>query len=287
MPINDYICLNGEYLKNNEPRLFTDNRAFRYGDALTENIHAFATEPQFLDYHIERLTGNMRILSMETPAYIATPDIKQLIVSLLNKNRIFGGAGIRFTVFRSLGEDLVPSGNSVSFIIESYTLNDGRYELNEKGLSAGISHSMVRTPGPLAHLHRANSTLFLLAGLEGERNKQDTVILLNQAGRLTETVNSNISLASGNSVFTPGTEQGCIPGVMRRVIIKLASEAGYRVNDQSSLTASALLDAEEVFLTNALEGIRWVGAYQQKRYFSKTSRLLIGLLNDFAFGKTG
>jgi branched-chain amino acid aminotransferase len=280
--VSAYICLNGDFLKAGIPCLLAGNRAFRYGDSLCENIHAFATEPQFLELHFERLSGNMQQLSMIVPPYFNVPNLRGLIVSLLNKNRIFGGAGIRLTVYRSSGEEAVPRDNAVSFMIESYALAEKKYALNEKGLTLGIS-TYVKYTGALSHLHCAHALLYLLAGIESKRSHTDAVILLNESGRLVESINSNIFLVSGNSIFTPGLDQGCIPGIMRRVISELAVRAGYRINDQSSLTPAALHDAGEVFLTNAVEGIRWAVAYQQNRYFSKTAKRLTGMLNELAF----
>ena len=141
----------------------------------------------------------------------------------------------------------------------------------------------MKSPGKLSELPRFNSYLYLMAGMECKKNKLDSVILLNPAGRLVEAIHSNIFLVSGKSVFTPGIDQGCIPGVMRKVVVDLAIESGYQVNDMSSLTPAALFDAEEVFLTNAIEGIRWAGAYQQTRYFNKTAKLLTARLNEKAF----
>lgn len=285
MPLNDYICLNGEFLHGNEPRLHVNNRAFRFSDALTENIHANATDAQFLDLHLERLTGNMRILMMHVPPYLNYSNFSSLITSLLNKNRIFGGAHIRITVYRNSGESYIPADHEISFIIESNPLASGKYELNDKGLTIGISQDFSRSADKLAHLHRANQTLFMLAALESRKNGLDAVVLLNQAGRLTETTDSNLFLINGFSAFTPGLEQGCIPGIMRKIIINCLIDAGFRVNEQSSLSVSSLPDAEEVFLTNSIAGIRWVGAFQQKRYFSKTSKMLNGMLNEVAFGQ--
>jgi len=279
-----YICLNGDFLKNNEPRIFTNNRAFRYGDALSEDIHAYATEPQFLKLHLDKLTGNMRSLSMEVPAFLSHQNIYSLIGSLLNKNRIFGGANVRITVYRTEGEDLIPLNNAVSWLIESFTLMSDKYVLNERGWTIGISGEFMKYPGKLSELPRFNSYLFLMAGMECKKSKLDSVILLNPSGRLVEAIHSNIFLVSGRSVFTPGIDQGCISGVMRKVVVDLAIESGYQVNDMSSLTPAALFDAEEVFLTNAIEGIRWAGAYQQTRYFNKTAKLLTTRLNEKAFG---
>ena len=71
---------------------------------------------------------------------------------------------------------------------------------------------------------------------------------------------------------------------MREVIIKLSVDSGIRINDQGSLTPAVLEDADEVFLTNAVEGIRWVGAYRKRRYYKKTAQLLVRILNEQAFG---
>jgi branched-chain amino acid aminotransferase len=40
------------------------------------------------------------------------------------------------------------------------------------------------------------------------------------------------------------------------------------------------MSADEVFMTNSIAGIRWVGSYRQKRYFSNLSKKLIELLNQ-------
>lgn len=278
----NYICLNGDFLKSYEPCFVSDSRAIRYGDALTENIHAYATEPQFLNLHLERLTENMRTFFMEVPAYFTVDNLRGLIVRLLNKSRIFGGAWIRLTVFRNQDTQIIPIHHAISFLIENEALQHDRYVLNETGLNSEICN-LKKTTGSLSHIHKANSVLFLLAGIQHKGNNAAAVILLNQLGRIVETLNSNIFLVSGTSVFTPGVDQGCIPGVMRQVIIDLAGNAGFNINDQSNLTPGALYDAEEVFITNAVQGIQWIGAYGQTRYFNKIAKQLTARLNEKAF----
>jgi branched-chain amino acid aminotransferase len=114
--------MNGEFRKASEPSLFPNNRAFRYADALYENMHACATEPQFTIYHLERLFENMHLLSMEIPGYFSVDMLRQLITQLLNKNRIFGGARIRLSVFRDTDEGYIPDQDRISFILESQRL---------------------------------------------------------------------------------------------------------------------------------------------------------------------
>ncbi len=282
---NSYICLNGEYIKDNEPCLYPRNRAFRYADALYENIHAFSTEPQFLEYHFNRLTANMQLLSMDVPACLSVESLHQLIERLLNKNRIFGGACIRLTVFRNDEQNYVPANHQVSFMLENTPLKAGKYELNEKGYCIDICTEFTKVKGVLSGLRNSNSTIYLLASMQGRKDNWDAVILLNENNRLVETTDSNLFLVSDRAIYTPGIDQGCIPGIMRRIVTGLANDAGYRVNDQCSLTPMALDDAEEVFLTNTTEGIRWVGAYQKRRYYNKVAKQLIARLNTLAFGR--
>ncbi len=280
---NNYICYNGDFHRGNDPGLHVLNRVFRFNDALTENIHAYATSARFLDLHLKRLITQMEIFGMEVPLFLNAQNIGKLITDLLNKNRIFGGAHIRFTVFRNEGEEVIPSSNSISFLLESTVLNNGRYTLNEKGLTVDISRNYKRQAGFMSAFYRPNVNLFMLASREAQQAGVDRMILLNESGRLTEANDSNIFLVSGNSLFTPALEMGCIDGIMRKVIIDYASREGYRVNEQSSLTTAALYDADEVFLTNAINGIMWVVAFRQKRFFNKTARRLSNVLNEEVF----
>jgi branched-chain amino acid aminotransferase len=67
------------------------------------------------------------------------------------------------------------------------------------------------------------------------------------------------------------------------VIIKLATDSGLQVNDHSSITPAVLDAADEVFFTNAVEGIRWAGAYRQRRFYKSTAQMLIRKLNEKVF----
>ena len=67
MQVSKYICLNGDFLKSDQPVINSNNRAFKYGDALFETIHANGTEPQFLELHVNRLIKGMKVLKMNVP----------------------------------------------------------------------------------------------------------------------------------------------------------------------------------------------------------------------------
>ena len=65
---------------------------------------------------------------------------------------------------------------------------------------------------------------------------------------------------------------------MRMKVINLALESGIKVYE-SSITAGHLLSCDEIILTNAIQGVKWVRSYKTKRFFHKISDKLIELLN--------
>ncbi|MES1224024.1 MAG: aminotransferase class IV, partial [Bacteroidota bacterium] len=67
--------------------------------------------------------------------------------------------------------------------------------------------------------------------------------------------------------FTPALSEGCINGVMRRYLLEKLREKNY-VCTETELKEDDLLNADEVFLTNAITGIRWVKNYACKQYKS-------------------
>jgi branched-chain amino acid aminotransferase len=74
---------------------------------------------------------------------------------------------------------------------------------------------------------------------------------------------------------------------MRKQIIDIAGNNGFNVVETEKLLPGNLLEADEIFLTNAISGIRYVLAYKNKRYFKHTAQKFINELNKTAFKDYG
>ncbi len=285
-----YLCFNGDFLSATEPVLTLNNRSFRFGDALVENIHACGTQAQFLNLHLNRLKQNMEGLSMTVPSFLTVENFSGLVTKLLNKNRIFGGAHVQLIVFRNATttgamERIAPEVNTVSFTLASEALAADHYHLNQQGLLVDIFTGMPKPVHRLSSVKSASALLYVIAGLYQTEKKLDDCILINEKGHLAESSTSNIFLLREGRILTPGTEEGCIPGIMRQIIISCILKSKWEFSDDTPLAISDLLHADELFLTDAISGIRWVGAFRQKRYYREVSRLLVDQLNNLAFGK--
>jgi branched-subunit amino acid aminotransferase/4-amino-4-deoxychorismate lyase len=108
-------------------------------------------------------------------------------------------------------------------------------------------------------------------------------LLINEYDRIEEAISSNVFIVKNDNIYTPSSSEGCIPGIMRELVIKVAPKLGLKVNNQVSIPVQKLLDCDEVFLTNVITGIRWVAAFRQERYFNKVSKLLTDAINRYTF----
>jgi branched-subunit amino acid aminotransferase/4-amino-4-deoxychorismate lyase len=99
-------------------------------------------------------------------------------------------------------------------------------------------------------------------------------------GQILETSSCNLFIISNGVLYTPGLDEGCLAGTMRMQVINLALANGIKVYE-CAIMPQNLLAADEVFLTNAIRGINWVGGYRTKRYQNNISRKLVVLLNDY------
>jgi len=77
----------------------------------------------------------------------------------------------------------------------------------------------------------------------------DEVILLNERGEVAECTSANIFAASGNQVWTPPLNSGCLPGITREVILGEVHVAGIQISEKV-LQPADLESADEVFITS-------------------------------------
>lgn len=283
MAVNSFILYNGEYHFKDEFGLNYKNRAFCYGDALFETMHGNGTEIQFFSDHITRLMYGMDILKMEIPSVIETGHIEKELIKLLHKNKLYQGVRIRLTVFRNEGGKYTPQNNTISYLAETEYIENDHYEINQKGLVIDLFKDIKKPANKLANLKSANALLYVMAGLYAKNKDLGDCILLNEHNHLVEGVSSNLFLVKGDTVSTPPLKDGPVAGIMRKQILKIADKYGLKVNHEQSLKESDLLEADEVFLTNSITGIRWVLAYKDRRYFNNISRQFVDKLNMEAF----
>ena len=273
-----FINFNGNIVPADQQILTVANRGFRYGDGLFESMRWMKGELKFAELHSERLRKGFKLLKMDSWSHVDNWFIRERVEELVRRNKAGNDARIRLTAFRD-GEGLYsPSSNKMGFVLEANTLDESTYNLNDKGLIIGVYDEMTKPISILSNLKTCNSLVYVMAGIFKNQNALDEVLILNNNGFLCESMSSNAFVVYDRKLYTPALNEGCIAGVMRQVIIKLAKENGIELVE-AQINPDILNEADEVFLTNAAKGIQWVMGYNSKRYFNEVSRFLQEKLN--------
>ncbi|HEY0670531.1 MAG TPA: aminotransferase class IV [Sphingobacteriaceae bacterium] len=278
----EYINFNGEIIQSQTPVLTVSNRGFRYGDGLFESMRYMKGELKFPELHLDRLRKGMRMLKLEGYSQIDSYFLKEKTEELIRKNKIGTDAKVRLIIYRN-GDGLYsPITNKIGYVLQAVKSDLLRYG-EGRGLIIDVFNEHTKPVNSLSNLKTCNSMLFVLAGIFKNQHRLDEVIILNQSGFLCEALTSNVFVVYNKQIYTPALSEGCIGGVMRQVVMRIIKE-----NDlpliEAQISPEILNEAEEIFLTNASFGIRWVMGYNRKRYFNEVSKFLIEQLNNFDKG---
>jgi branched-chain amino acid aminotransferase len=164
--------------------------------------------------------------------------------------------------------------------MEVYPYESNNYELNSKGLEIDQFTDIKKQKNCLSTYKTKSGLIYVMAAVHAVEKKLDDVLIVNDKGSILESSSCNLFVVSNGVLYTPGLDEGCLAGTMRMQIINLAINNGIKVYECNILPQN-LLAADELFFTNAIRGINWVGGYRTKRYFNNMSRKFVALLNDF------
>ena len=280
MPKRQFVNYNGQIKDRQEPVLPVENRAFRYADGFFETIRMRNGKLLFFDRHFKRILLAFSVLGFRSLEVFNQEYLENEILHLLRVNKIMKSAVVRIAFFRQSEGRYLPKQNEWGYLIETFSQENLSYELNRKGLRIDVYEKNPKCVNELSLFKSSNSQLSVLASLFAESKRLDDILLVNVDDEIVEATASNVFFVKENILYTPSLESGCVQGVMRQVIMDLAVRLHYSVVEDAVIRKGQLTDFEEIFLTNAVNGIRWVLAYRDKRYFNNVSRRLMELLNE-------
>lgn len=277
-----HLLYNGELRSfggEDAPVIALGNRGFLYADGIFETIRVTRGVPLFLASHHQRMREGLKAHRIHPPLNFTPGEIRKDIERLLEAQGIEDSARIRMTLSRRSRGYYSPEENDLDVVMTAEPLVTSDYALNEKGLSVDIYPEMKCTPNHLTKFKNIASSIYIQSGLWARENNLDTALIQNDRMGIIESTASNLFLVSNGVLYTPGLDGGATAGIMRTEIINIALKAGMKVYE-CNLTPQNLLIADEVFLSNAVQGLRWVGSYRTKRYFNSTTQQLVRALND-------
>ena len=273
------INLNGQ-IKDGDSISFNQlKRGFNFGDGLFETIRVINGESIFLNAHFNRISNGLEVLKIKQNYSFNLNSLNRYINELLLYKNIKQGGKVKVYVFRGGLGTYKPETNQMSFIIEAIDLEHNIYELNKKGYLVDVYNEYSKTVNQLSFFKTSNSLLYVLAAVSASENNLDDLFIVNEKSEIIESSNSNIFLFKDEVLLTPPSNSGCIQGVMRIEVIRAARDLGIKVLE-SNVYKEDLEKSREIFLSNVISGIRWVGGYKKKRFYNSISKKIIEKLNQ-------
>lgn len=240
-------------LVNGKPsqQIPADDRGFQYGDGLFETALLVNARVRFLDDHCKRLLAGCARLG------ITPPDQQTLLREIAQVTAGTDRGVLKIIVTRGAGgRGYRPSGAmSSNRVVALHPFNPaphGALRLRWCDIRLGRN---ARLAG-IKHLNRLEQVLAQSEWREGEA---DEGLMLDTEGEVVCATSANVFVVRDNTLLTPDLRFCGVQGVMRAQVIKAAAQVRLAVSEEP-LWPHDLETANEVFITNAVRGIRSVAS---------------------------
>lgn len=247
------IWMDGNMVDWKDAKIHALSHVVHYGTSIFEGIRAYNNDNGTcvfrLKEHVERLFDSAKIYKIDIP--FTPKDIEEAIKETIRINNL-KSCYIRPVVFRGYGElGVTPLGCPVNSVIAAWEW--GSYlgeEGMENGVDIGVSSWRKPAPDTFPALAKcgANYMNSQLAKLEAIDNGFDEAIMLDYEGHVSEGSGENIFLVEGDTLYTPSLSSSNLKGITRDSIMRIASDLGYGVVEET-ISRERLYLADEVFFT--------------------------------------
>jgi branched-chain amino acid aminotransferase len=269
--VNGHVTAPGNALR-------PDNHSYRYGDGLFETMKAANGKILLADLHFERLYKGLSLLKIKTSKVFSRQNLNEQIHDLCKKNNCEELARVRLSVSAGHG-GLYDGDDKLDYIIECWPLSKAVTNFNEDGLVIDIFPDGRKSCDSFSNLKSASHLIYVMAARFGKENKLNDCLVLNTYERICDSSIANVFWINDGHIFTPPLSEGCIAGVMRRHVMERLQAAGFKLQEKKC-TVQDLENADEVFVTNAIQGIKWVKRFRDKRYGNEVARRVYQQLDE-------
>jgi branched-chain amino acid aminotransferase len=242
------VWIDGKLYDKEHAKISVYDHGVLYGDGVFEGIRVYRRRIFECDAHLRRLFDSARAIRLNPP--LTVEQFKSAMETTVKANN-FSDCYIRLVITRGAGylglnpnKCPTPSVFIIADTIELYP-----QELYEKGMSL-ISSSVIRMhPNSVSpRIKSLNYLNNILAKLEAVDAGASEAVMLNHEGNISECTGDNIFIVRGGQVQTPGTADGILEGITRKVMIDLCKQLSIPCVEKT-LQRHDLYIAEECFLT--------------------------------------
>ncbi|ARV06079.1 aminotransferase class IV [Polaribacter sp. SA4-10] len=273
------INFNGNLLFQENIKLSTENRGFKYGDTIFETVKVLNNKVVFWEDHYFRLMASMRMLRMKIPMEFTLEFLEQEILKTVKVQNEASSFRVRLSIYRKDGGLYTPKTNEVDYLIEA---NENAYQ-TKKIYSIDLFKDFYNFSGLLSTIKTNNRMVNTLASIFADENDLDNCILLNERKGVVEVSNGNVFVVKGTIIKTPALTEGCIKGIIRKKVIEILAKNKEYTLEETIISPFEIQKADEVFITNAIIGIQPITNYKKKVFTTEIGEKLASNLKVLQF----
>jgi branched-chain amino acid aminotransferase len=245
------IWMNGKLVDWKDATIHVASHVVHYGSGVFEGARCYKTPRGSaclrLDAHMRRLFDSCRIYRMDPP--VDQPTLTAAVLETIRANQ-FKACYIRPIVYRGyneLGVNPFPCPVDVAILTWEWGAYLGKDAL-EQGVDVRVSSWTRAHPNTFPTLAKssANYANSQLIKMEAIAEGYSEGIALDTTGNLSEGSGQNLFLVRDNVLYTPPLSAAVLPGITRDIVITMARDLGFTVQEQQ-LPREMLYISDEVF----------------------------------------
>jgi branched-chain amino acid aminotransferase len=241
------VCVNGRLCEPEEAYVSALDAGFLLGDGLFESLRATAGEPYLLERHLRRLL--QAAARLEFACLPSADEIRSQVLRTLRRAAL-PEAYLRITVTRGTGGlGLAPPGGPPTVVIAALPAPS----LTPAG-GAIAAALLPRARGPRTAAKSTSWQSSVVSRRRAQASGADEGLYVSARGNVLEGVSSNVFAVMDGRLMTPPVGH-CLPGVTRARVLELARAHGLAALE-APLSVEVLMNAQEAFVTNAVQGLR-------------------------------
>ena len=270
MPTLPKMCLNGAIVAYEDCKVHAFAGGLKYGAGVFEGLRAYwnadASELYLfrLTEHLERLRFGMRVLRYDT--VFGVDHMADCILRMIRANEVRQNIHIRVIAFIESDDELTGCG-PIGLVCGAVPRTPSKFL--ESGMNVVVSSYTRIADNALPPRVKATANYInnRAAELEAKRHGYDGVLMLTQAGKLSEGSGACFFMVRDGVLYTPDVTSDILESITRRTVIDIAR------HDLKLEVVERTIDRTEVY---AADEAFWCGTGYEVLPIVSCDRLAVG-----------
>jgi branched-chain amino acid aminotransferase len=274
-----FVWLNGNFIDESDASVSLRDNGLLHAAGVFTTMRSDGGRVFRLDEHLKRLRDSCNALAV--PLQYRDEALASAVNELLQRNGL-GDARLRLTVTRGRAQNNPPHGLLMkpNVFITATEMESYPAEYYQRGMTVMLVDEQKLNPYDIQAGHKTLNYVSRLAALrEANRRGAGEALWFDVHNYLQSGSISNVFIVKDDELFTPPTplemrdaiapgsipypRSAVLPGITRAAVIELARNAALDVR-LTAIDVNALLDADEIFITNSIMQIMPVCRIERK-----------------------